>query len=360
MTPKLQRGLGKLFCLLHSLPAGARLTRSDILQGTGWKEATLRTYERKNKLAGFLRRTADGTYEVLLDGPNLTEADIVNALSQVTPEPLQLFAGERLVGEADQYVLQHRMDAGAVGHVWQAKASGGQVVALKILNPRADLLERAHFDDIKRRFRREARNGLKLRHDAVVRTVDVGEHRRHPFSVMELAQRSLKQILATSGPLSVEDSKRVVAACANGLSHLHAHGCVHRDIKPANILEVERGFVVADLGIVRWADFDAAFTSAGTITKDAVQLGSWHHMAPEQHEDAHDITPAADVYALGVTWYEMLTGRTPSPQAFAAGRCPPSCSDREICMFIERMTAFDPRDRPTIAEILAIASGMKR
>ncbi len=131
-------------------------------------------------------------------------------------------------------------------------------------------------------------------------------------AVQELADQSLAvQIEAT--PLTVDRARFVIRECAAGLKYLHDMGCVHRDVKPHNILRFGDRYVLGDLGIVRWDDMNPAFTSAGTITKASVQLGSWYYMAHEQRVVPHEATAASDIYALGISWYEMLTGDTPDP-----------------------------------------------
>ena len=102
---------------------------------------------------------------------------------------------------------------------------------------------------------------------------------------------------------------------------------------------------------MKWSDLNPAFTSAATITRASIQLGSWYYMAPEQQADPHDAIPSSDVYALGVTWYELLTSNTPSPAAFAAGAAEPPSKESKLNEFIASMTAYAPNDRPSLEEI---------
>ncbi len=95
-----------------------------------------------------------------------------------------------------------------------------------------------------------------------------------------------------------------------------------------------------------------AFTSAATITKASVQLGSWYYMAHEQRVAPHEATSASDIYALGVSWYEMLTGDTPDVAVVAAKAFPDPCSDSEANALIRHMLEFDPAKRPTATEVL--------
>ena len=99
-----------------------------------------------------------------------------------------------------------------------------------------------------------------------------------------------------------------------------------------------------------------AFTSAGTITKASVQLGSWYYMAHEQRVVPHEATAASDIYALGISWYEMLTGDTPDPFVVGAKAFGDPSSDSKTNALIRQMLEFEQRKRPTAADILTAMS----
>lgn len=168
---------------------------------------------------------------------------------------------------------------------------------------------------------------------------------------MELAKGSVAGRIKDFRQLSEREAAKLVGSCLDGLEYLHAKESPHRDIKPANLLEFPDVVKLGDLGIVKWSDYDPAFTKGGTVTRQSMQLGSWFYMAPEQQESPHDAVPASDIYALAVTWIEMLTGDPPSPHALgaAAYKLPPVVA--QIADTIKRMHSYNPSDRPSIAAI---------
>ncbi len=176
----------------------------------------------------------------------------------------------------------------------------GRRVAVKILLPQftADA-------DFLRRFQLEARLAASLSHPNVVGVYDVGQDGSSYFIVMELVDgQSLKERIEKGGPLPVAEAVRIALEVCAALSAAHAHNLIHRDIKPQNILLTEGGQVkVADFGIARR-------TSSSTMTQTGTVLGSVHYLAPEQ-ATGQEAGPRADLYALGVTLFEMLTARLP-------------------------------------------------
>ena len=169
---------------------------------------------------------------------------------------------------------------------------------------------------------------------------------------MELAEKSVGTNLSQSNPIVHEEAYEIVRDCIDGLIYLHGLSCPHRDIKPDNILMFEDLYKLGDLGIVKWTDFDETIIKGGTITRASMQLGSWFYMAPEQQMDPHDAVPESDVYALGITYVEMLTGRLPPPQAIGAKAYTlPDDIDPRLREMIDSMLEYDFNNRPKVQEL---------
>ncbi len=204
----------------------------------------------------------------------------------------------------DRYLLTERVGGGGMGEVWRATDTVlGRTVAVKVLMPA--LSEDAAF---LQRFQNEARAMATLRHPGVVDVYDYGSceigGRQVTFLVMEFVEgESLDKHLRRAA-LDPVATMRLVAEVADALAAAHAQGIVHRDVKPANL-------VVRAGGSVALTDFGIAHSaSAAQLTATGSMLCSAGYCAPEMATSS-EITPAVDVYALGVVAYECLTGRLP-------------------------------------------------
>ena len=351
MAKRLRPQLERFFQFLSTKNAGDVVAESDILAATGWMRSTISTHRTKRQLDPFLALEGTGRYRVLCDGGTISKGDVAEAFTQKRAGILVLTRGARAAGQFGEYSLLDSVGRGAVAQVWVVRDSGGSKFAIKVMDPRPDLLDSAVLGNVRKRFARESRLGMRLDHPHVVRYRDVGEMRDHPFLVMDLADESLASRLR-NGRVSYRESLKIVADCARGLQYLHGKNCVHRDVKPANILRFGDCFVVGDLGIVQWSDMNDAFTAAGTITRTSVQLGSWYYMSPEQRQSPHDVTTLSDIYALGISWYEMLTGRTPDPAEVAAQRLPDATDRPAVNGLIRETLLYAPNDRPCANELL--------
>ncbi len=229
----------------------------------------------------------------------------------------------------------------------------GRPVAVKLL---ADNL--ADDADFRARFLREARLAARLNHPNIVQVFDIGEHDGRPFIVMEyVAGETLAGERARAGRLAPARVAEVAVQCCAGLGCAHAAGLVHRDVKPENVLVAGDGTVkISDFGIARAAD-EARLTMTGSI------LGTARYLAPEQAMGG-PVTPAADIYSLGVVCYELLTGRPPHEADTLTGlvsakRSAPASSTRDLRADVpvwldDAVTAClvpAPHDRPSAGQL---------
>ena len=252
---------------------------------------------------------------------------------------------------ADRYELVRHIARGGMGDVFEAiDRQLSRSVAVKLFRGAA-ASDRA-------RFAAEAVVLASLNHPGLVHIYDAGDHDGDAFVVLELIEGpTLAARLATDGPLPSTDVAAVGAAVADALAFVHESGVVHRDVTPANVLCGSDGRPrLADFGIARLVD-------TTRVTATATAIGTAAYMAPEQVQ-GHDVTPAADVYALGLVLLELLTGRkgfTGSSQEMAVARLArdpdtttgvpgawrPLLSDMTARTATERPSAGEVRDRLT-------------
>jgi eukaryotic-like serine/threonine-protein kinase len=213
----------------------------------------------------------------------------------------------------DKYRLDERLGEGGMGTVYRAThLLIERPVAVKVLSARlvAD-------DTAKERFRREARAAGRLQHTNAVAVTDFGETREGlVYLVMELLEgRPLREVLAREAPLDPARAASLMLQISAAVEAAHDAGIIHRDLKPGNIFLVQRPdspyiVKVLDFGIAKLATEGGEFSLQDTLTGTGVMIGTPRYMSPEQCDGAQ-LTPASDVYSLGVILYEMLTGQTP-------------------------------------------------
>jgi WD40 repeat protein/serine/threonine protein kinase len=161
------------------------------------------------------------------------------------------------------------------------------------------------------RFHREARAAAALDHPNIVRAFDIDRDGELHFLVMEYIDGAgLDQVVKEQGPLDPVRAARYVAAAACGLEHAHRAGLVHRDVKPSNLLVDRTDTVkILDMGLARFFhDKDDELTKEHDSER---VLGTADYLAPEQAVNSHDVDIRADIYSLGVTFYFLLTGKSP-------------------------------------------------
>jgi predicted Ser/Thr protein kinase len=194
---------------------------------------------------------------------------------------------------------------GGMGVVFKARQKTlDRVVALKVL-PRGA----AATPGFAERFAREARALAKLQHANIVAVHDFGEADGLFWLVMEFVDGANLRQAMRAGQVAPKDALAIVPQICDALQYAHEHGIVHRDIKPENVLLDKAGRVkVADFGLaklIEGGDVDRTLTGADQV------MGTPHYMAPEQIEHPADVDHRADIYSLGVVFYEMLTGELP-------------------------------------------------
>ena len=206
---------------------------------------------------------------------------------------------------ATRYQIVRRLASGGMGAVYEARhLETGRACALKIM-----LTHVAENSPSRERFRLEARAAALVSSAHVVEVLDAGvnEATGSPYLVMELLRgEDLASRLERLGRLPAEDVAKFIFQAALGLDALHRAAIVHRDLKPSNLFLAKRDnaeiIKVLDLGVAKRV-MDTAVTTA--------VVGTPLYMAPEQIQASADVDGRADIYALGVMTYQMLTGRLP-------------------------------------------------
>jgi serine/threonine-protein kinase len=222
--------------------------------------------------------------------------------------------GEILAGK---YRVERVLGVGGMGVVVAARhIELDSRVALKFLLP--SLL---HNREAVTRFARESRAAVKIQSEHVARVLDVGTlHNGAPYMVMEyLEGGDLSAWLQERGPLPVEQAVDFVLQASVAVADAHGLGIIHRDLKPANLFCIRRSdgqFVikVLDFGISKLTDAARASEPPSmSVTKTSAFMGSPLYMSPEQIQSAKDVDPRADLWALGVILFELLTRTVPFP-----------------------------------------------
>ncbi|HEV3117889.1 MAG TPA: serine/threonine-protein kinase [Gemmataceae bacterium] len=213
----------------------------------------------------------------------------------------------RRYGQIGKYEIVAHLASGGMCVVYRAVDPGlGREVALKVLPP-----ELANQTILLERFRREARNVAKLRHENIVTIYEFGEASGVHYLALEYVDGiDLERYIAQQVRLDPEESCVLIAQAARALDHLHKYQIVHRDIKPGNLLLSRKDgqplIKLTDLGIARVTS-DSQFR----MTKTGHTLGTVDYMSPEQARNSGLADIRSDLYSLGCTWYHMLAGRTP-------------------------------------------------
>jgi len=212
---------------------------------------------------------------------------------------------EQLAGSFPQLEVLELVGQGGMGAVYRAKqVKLDRVVALKILTSEA-----ARGPAFEERFTREARALARVSHPSIVAIHDFGKADEYFYFVMEYVDGANLREVMRAGSLSPEEAMAIIPQVCDALQYAHEEGVVHRDIKPENILLDRRGRAkIADFGLAKMLDPGQA---GFTLTVPGQVMGTPAYMAPEQIERPSEVDHRADIFSLGVVFYEMLTGELP-------------------------------------------------
>src|SRR5258706_6372715 len=204
----------------------------------------------------------------------------------------------------ERYQLQDPIGRGGMATIYRGRdLHMDRVVAIKVLRE-------VYSTDVKfvARFQLEAKAASALQHPNIVQVYDYGQSEGNYFIVMELVEGAdVRRYLRSRGALDVDRAVMIAHDVALGLGAAHRRAIVHRDVKPQNVMVGKGGSIkLTDFGIASvYKDINAE-----PLTTTGMTLRTVQHYAPEQAQ-GEIVTPAADVYALGIVMYEMLTGRPP-------------------------------------------------
>ena len=259
-----------------------------------------------------------------------------------------------------KYQIERKLGQGGMGTVYLAKHTDlKKMIALKVLPQ-----DKAKNPTLVRRFKAEAQAAGQLEHPNIVAVYDTGEIDGYLYIAMEYVDGiDLFEYLKRNKVVPVKRSIEIIKEVASALQHAFEQNIVHRDIKPSNLLVRRDGVIkITDLGLARSID-DTLETN---ITRAGTTVGTVDYMAPEQARNSKSADIRSDIYSLGCTWYQMLTGLPPYPEgsmtnklhAHSTKPLPDPRDHNEnipegVLAILQRMTAKRPEDRyQTPAELL--------
>jgi serine/threonine protein kinase len=215
-------------------------------------------------------------------------------------EQLQLALGET-------YLLERELGGGGMSRVFVAHERAlGRRVVVKILLP--ELAAAVNVE----RFRREIHLAAQLQHPHIVPLLSAGEAEGLPYFIMPFVTgESLRARITREGEFPIGDTVHILRDVVSALAYAHGFGVIHRDVKPDNVLLSHGVAVVTDFGVAKAISASSGAAEGSGITSAGVALGTPAYMAPEQATASPQIDHRADIYALGVVAYELLTGAPP-------------------------------------------------
>lgn len=235
---------------------------------------------------------------------------------------------------AGRYEVIKPLGRGGMGKVFLVKdLQTGQKLALKLMRAQYQ-----HNPKAIARFLREVEAVSRLNHPCIVKIFDAKMDGEQMYYTMEYVEGiSVREWLSKKGPLSFGNTVRILALVADALEHAHKV-TIHRDISPDNVMVCRDGSVrLLDFGLAKLKDASSPLTMVGA------NLGKMQYCAPEQLRNAAGVDKRADIYPLGIMFFEMLVGRRPKPgDRFSALRpdLPKQCDE-----FLKKATAVNPEER---------------
>ena len=287
--------------------------------------------------AGFESPAAGDEREDTSNEPKTPEMAAAETLPP-DDSPSDSFATPQLESLARQFPQLDNLEflgRGGMGVVYKARQRQlNRMVAVKILTQR--LADDPAFAE---RFMREAQALARLTHSNIVQVYDFGQTDEFFYFVMEFVDGVNLRALIHDGKLNPEEALKIVPQICEALQFAHDEGIVHRDIKPANILVDKKGRVkIADFGIAKLLGLepeDVSLTGTGQL------MGTLGYMAPEQLQQAHAVDHRADIFSLGVVFYEMLTGQLPT------GRFEPPSKNVQLDVRLDEVVLRSLESEPT-------------
>ena len=232
------------------------------------------------------------------------------------------------------YELMGKIGDGAAGIVRKARArSSGKHVAIKFLAPDPKYISIKAFDEVSQRFRREGIRGEGLEHENLVKIISYMENEdgkcfdkasvKNPFIVMEYVKGStLESLIKALEKEKTQDlclnrqTFTIAHSVCQALEYLHGLKITHRDVKPANVFistkaigKIPTIVKLGDFGVTKWGDFNAAFATGTLTVSHQKGLGTFKYMSPEQAIRPKYVTVRSDIFSLGVTLFELFTGK---------------------------------------------------
>lgn len=201
----------------------------------------------------------------------------------------------------DRFTVERELGRGGAARVFLAREPDGRLVALKVLHP--ELLASSAAD----RFLREIRLAAQLQHPNIAPLLGSGEQGWAVYYTMAYVEGPSLRDRLTTGPLGIEETRRLAADLLSALEHAHERGIVHRDVKPDNIVLSAKGAVLLDFGIARAVET----IGAEQLTRSGITLGTSQYMSPEQVQGLRALGPPTDLYSMACVLYECLAGRPP-------------------------------------------------